>query len=69
MGENFCSRYCVFLLPQPPKGNTLYCRPLYFRPEKPPGMLPGENNYVFTLAIRLKTIESFVDRPKAPYEF
>jgi hypothetical protein len=32
------------------------------------GIMPGENNYVFTITIRLKIIENFADLPKAPDE-
>jgi hypothetical protein len=32
------------------------------------GKMPGENNYVFTITLRLKIIENFADLPKAPDE-
>jgi len=32
------------------------------------GKMPGEENYVFTITIRLKIIENFADLPKAPDE-
>jgi hypothetical protein len=32
------------------------------------GKTPGDNNYVFTVTLRLKVIENFADLPKAPDE-
>ena len=33
------------------------------------GKMPGEENYVFTITLRLKIIENFADLPKTPNEF
>jgi hypothetical protein len=33
------------------------------------GKMPGEDNYVFSITLRLKIIENFADLPKTPGEF